>query len=102
MTIFNVRYTPNGINIYNYDYNYDHMFIFYTKRQIEKTVREALGLKYKRGFYYMYSRKQLNKMNNLQVLLIALLKFYFYICFDALLFGLFLGLSNIVLPLIYN
>lgn len=36
MTIFNVRYTPNGINVYNYDYNYDHMFIFYTKRQIEK------------------------------------------------------------------
>ena len=54
MTIFNVRYTPNGINIYNYDYDYDHI------------------------------------------------KFYFYICFDALLFGLFLGLSNIVLPLIYN
>jgi hypothetical protein len=24
MTIFNVRYTPNGINVYNYDYNYDH------------------------------------------------------------------------------
>lgn len=36
MTIFNVRYTPNGINIYNYDYNYDHMFIFYTKKEIEK------------------------------------------------------------------
>lgn len=50
----------------------------------------------------MMSRKQLNKMNNLQVLLLALLKFYLYICFDALLFGLFLGLSNIVLPLIYN
>ena len=50
----------------------------------------------------MMSRKQLNKMNNFQGLLLALLKFYFYICFDALLFGLFLGLSNIVLPLIYN
>ena len=31
MTIFNVRYTPNGVNIYNYDYDYDYMFIFYTK-----------------------------------------------------------------------
>lgn len=31
MTIFNVRYTPNGINVYNYDYGYDHMFISYTK-----------------------------------------------------------------------
>lgn len=30
MAIFNVRYTPNGINVYNYDYDYDHMFIFYT------------------------------------------------------------------------
>ena len=36
MTIFNVRYTPNGINAYNYDYDYDHMFIFYSKREIEK------------------------------------------------------------------
>ena len=51
MTIFNVRYTPNGINVYNYDYNYDHMFIFYTKKEIEKKVRETLGLKYKRGLY---------------------------------------------------
>ena len=50
----------------------------------------------------MVKRKNLDKMNNLQVLLLALLKFYLYICFDALLFGLFLGLSNIVLPLIYN
>ena len=41
MTIFNVRYTQNGINIYNYDYNYDHMFIFYTKKEIEKNVCNA-------------------------------------------------------------
>lgn len=54
MTIFNVRYTPNGINIYNYDYNYDHMFIFYTKREIEKIVRETLGLKYKRGVVFQW------------------------------------------------
>ena len=52
MTMFNVRYTPNGVNIYNYDYDYDHMFIFYTKREIEKEVRETLGLKYKRGVVY--------------------------------------------------
>lgn len=54
MTIFNVRYTPNGINIYNYDYNYDHMFIFYTKREIEKIVRETLWLKYKRGVVFQW------------------------------------------------
>lgn len=50
----------------------------------------------------MMNRKQLNKMNNLQVLLLALLKFYLYICFDALLFFLVLGVFNIVLPLIYK
>lgn len=50
----------------------------------------------------MGTRKQLSKMNNVQVLLLALLKFYFYICFDLLIMGLFLGLSNIVMPLIYK
>lgn len=50
----------------------------------------------------MVTRNQLNKMNNVQVLLFALLKFYFYICFDLLIVGIFLGLSNIVMPLIYN
>ena len=54
MTIFNVRYTPNGINVYNYDYNYDHMFIFYTKKEIEKKVRETLNLKYKRGVVFRW------------------------------------------------
>ena len=54
MTIFNVRYTPNGINVYNYDYDYDHMFIFYTKREIEKLVLETLGLKYKRGVVFQW------------------------------------------------
>ena len=54
MTIFNVRYTPNGINVYNYDYNHDQMFIFYTKREIEKKVRETLGLKYKRGVAFQW------------------------------------------------
>lgn len=50
----------------------------------------------------MVTRKQLNKMNNVQVITLALLKFYFYICFDLLIVGLFLGLSNIVMPLIYK
>lgn len=50
----------------------------------------------------MYSRKQLNKLNNIQILLLALLKFYLYICFDALLFFMVLGIFNIVLPLIYG
>lgn len=50
----------------------------------------------------MYSRKQLDKMSTLHVLILALLKLYFYICFDLLLIGLFLGLSNIVFPLIYK
>lgn len=49
MTIFNVIYTKNVVNVYNYDYGYDHMFIFYTKREIEKKVRETLDIKYKRG-----------------------------------------------------
>jgi hypothetical protein len=50
----------------------------------------------------MMNRKHLDKLNNFQVLLLALLKFYLYICFDALLFFMVLGVSNIVLPLIYN
>lgn len=36
MTIFNVRYTPNGINVYNYDYDYNCLSMFYTKQEIEK------------------------------------------------------------------
>lgn len=54
MTIFNVRYTKNGVNVYNYDYGYDYMFIFYTKREIEKNVRKTLGLKYKRGVVFAW------------------------------------------------
>lgn len=56
MTIFNVRYTPNGINVYNYDYDYDydHVFFGYSKREIEKKVRETLGLKYKRGVVFAW------------------------------------------------
>lgn len=50
----------------------------------------------------MVTRKQLDKLNNFQVLLLALLKFYFYICLDALLFFIVLGVFNIVLQLIYN
>ena len=50
----------------------------------------------------MMNRKQLDKLNNFQVLLLALLKFYLYICIDALLFFLALGIFNIVLQLIYK
>ncbi len=50
----------------------------------------------------MITRQQLDKMSALHVLILALLKFYFYICFDLLILGLFLGISNIILPLIYN
>lgn len=42
MTIFNVRYTSNGINVYNYDYNYDHMFIFYTKKEFD-LIKEVIN-----------------------------------------------------------
>ena len=49
----------------------------------------------------MLTRKDLDNMSTLKVLMLALLKFYFYMCFEALLIGLFLGLSNIILPLIY-
>lgn len=49
----------------------------------------------------MLTRKKLDNMSAVQVLILALLKFYFYICFDMLLIGLFLCISNIVLPLIY-
>jgi hypothetical protein len=49
----------------------------------------------------MLTRKDLDNMSAVQVLILALLKFYFYMCFDMLLIGLFLGISNIVLPLIY-
>lgn len=54
MTIFNIRYTTNGIIVYNYDYNYSNMFTFYTKKEIEKKVRETLGLKYKRGIVFKW------------------------------------------------
>lgn len=50
----------------------------------------------------MLTRKDLDKMSAVQVLILALLKFYYYICFDLLIVGLFLGISNIVMPLIYK
>jgi hypothetical protein len=61
-----------------------------------------MGYIRKKGLIMMMNREQLDKLNNFQVILIALLKFYFYICFDALLFFLALGIFNIVLPLIYG
>lgn len=54
MTIFNVRYTTNGINVYNYDYYYDHLFMGYSKREIEKKVRQTLGIVYKRGVVFQW------------------------------------------------
>lgn len=54
MTLFLIEYTAYGIRVTNYDYNYDKMFIFYTKREIEKKVRETLGLKYKRGVVFQW------------------------------------------------
>lgn len=49
----------------------------------------------------MYTRKQLDKMSAPRVLILALLKMYIVICIDLLIMGLFLGLSCIILPLIY-
>lgn len=54
MIIFNICYCASGTRVINYDYDYDHMFIFYTKREIEKKVRETLGLKYKRGVVFQW------------------------------------------------
>lgn len=54
MTIFNVRYTQNSINVYNYDHYYDYLFMGYSKREIEKKVRQALGLVYKRGVIFQW------------------------------------------------
>jgi len=54
MTLFNVRYTTNGINVYNYDYYYDHLFMGYSKREIEKKVRQTLWLVYKRGVVFQW------------------------------------------------
>ena len=54
MTLFLIEYTAYGIRVTNYDYHYNYLFYGYTKRQIEKKVRETLGLKYKRGVVFKW------------------------------------------------
>lgn len=49
MMIFSISYCTCGVRVINYDYYYNHVFFGYSKREIEKKVRETLGLKYKRG-----------------------------------------------------
>lgn len=54
MTLFLIEYTAYGIRVTNYDYNYNYLFYGYTKREIEKKVRETFGLKYKRGVVFQW------------------------------------------------
>ena len=54
MTMFLIEYTAYGIRVTNYDYNYNYLFYGYSKREIEKRVREQCGLKYKRGVVFQW------------------------------------------------
>ena len=54
MTIFSIIYCTYGTRVINYDYYYNHVFFGYSKREIEKKVRETLGLKYKRGVVFKW------------------------------------------------
>lgn len=54
MTLFIIEYTAYGIRVTNYYYYYDHLFMGYSKREIEKKARETLGLKYKRGVVFQW------------------------------------------------
>lgn len=54
MNLFIIEYCTAGIRVTNYDYYYDNLFIGYSKREIEKKVRETLGLKYKRGVTFLW------------------------------------------------
>ena len=54
MVIFNVRYTTWGTNVYCYSLGYDHTFLYYSKREIKKLVREQCGLKYKRNVVFKW------------------------------------------------
>lgn len=54
MIVFCVKYTSMGVNIFNYSLGYDHIFLFYIKREIEKLVREQCGLKYKRNVVFKW------------------------------------------------
>lgn len=54
MALFLIEYTAYGIRVTNYDCYYDHFFMGYSKREIEKLVRKTLGLKYKRGVVFQW------------------------------------------------
>ena len=54
MTLFIIEYTAYGIRVTNYDYYYDCIFMGYSKKEIEKKVRQALGLVYKRGVVFKW------------------------------------------------
>ena len=54
MTLFLIEYTAYGVRVTNYNYYYDHLFMGYSKREIEKKVRQALGLVYKRGVVFQW------------------------------------------------
>ena len=49
----------------------------------------------------MLTRKDLDKMSTLKVLMLAFLKLYLAACTSGLIIGIILGLLNIILPLIY-
>lgn len=49
----------------------------------------------------MYSRKQIDKMSAVQVLILAFLKLYLAACTSGLIMSIIFGLLNILLPLIY-
>nr|DAE54513.1 MAG TPA: hypothetical protein [Caudoviricetes sp.] len=49
----------------------------------------------------MLTRKNLDKMSTVKVLILAFLKLYLAACTSTLIIGIILGLLNIMLPLIY-
>lgn len=49
----------------------------------------------------MLTRQDIDKMSTIKVIILALLKLYLACCTSVLIMGLILGLSCIVLPLIY-
>lgn len=54
MTLFNISYCTSGTRVINYDYYYDYLFMGYSKREIEKKVRQVLGLVYKMGVAFQW------------------------------------------------
>lgn len=49
----------------------------------------------------MLTRKDLDNMSTVKVLILAFLKLYLAACTSTLIIGIILGLLNIMLPLIY-